>query len=90
MCRPGWGGGTEGEESCNCGSLPPQTGALPQPTPFTPGPSAGRGGPPLLRLSALRAEAREGDEVEEGASKGPSPCLTTCLWELGRRPRHHK
>lgn len=28
--------------------------------------------------------------VEEGASQDPSPCLTTCLWELGCRPRHHK
>lgn len=24
--------------------------------------------------------------MEEEASKGPSPCLTTCLWELGHRP----
>lgn len=47
-------------------------------------------GPPLLCLSPLRAEAQEGGKVEEGASKGPSPCLTTCLWELGHRPRHHK
>lgn len=31
-----------------------------------------------------------GGEVEEETSKGPSPCLTTCLWELGRRPQHHK
>lgn len=50
----------------------------------------GESGTPLLRLSPLRAEAQEEGEVAEGASKGPSPCLTTCLWELGRRPRHHK
>ena len=45
--------------------------------------------PPLLCLSPLRGLGG-GGETEEEASEGPSPCLTTCMWEFGHRPQHHK
>lgn len=43
-----------------------------------------------LSVSPTDSKGPGGGEVEEGTSKGPSPCLTTCLWEFGRRPQHHK
>lgn len=45
---------------------------------------------PPSSVPPTHGRGRGRGEVEEGASKGPSPCLTTCLWELGRRPQHHK
>ena len=74
----------EGQRSHDSGSFYAKQGSFP-----SPGLSAGRVGlhssasPPLRGLGG-------GGETEEEASEGPSPCLTTCLWELGHRPQHHK
>lgn len=46
---------------------------------------------PLLCFPPLRAVLRGGRVGRRGNQLGcTSPCLTTCLWELGRRPWNHK
>ena len=86
---PGQTRGSEGEWSCDSGCFYPKQGSFPSPVPSRQDFLRREQASPPLPLPT-QSRGLGGGEVEEGASKGPSPCLTTCLWELGHWPQHHK